>query len=126
MSKRLQKNLERSARKQEELEADAGVKVLMRFSENKIYNDLNKPIFYKGEVYELEGKAWIERWLKRGGEIVEKADGKVQDGAQPESESKDGLAAPLGEPPVVEKKEEGTGAEYMKDAKSLNNEEDKE
>jgi len=46
-------------------------KVKMKFSEHKYYNDLNNPIFDAGKVYELEGAAWIQRWLKRGGEIVE-------------------------------------------------------
>lgn len=44
--------------------------VLMRFSENKFYNDLSKPEFEAGKVYRLKGADWIQRWLKRGGEIV--------------------------------------------------------
>ena len=46
-------------------------KVKMIFNENKFYNDLDNPIFEKGIVYELEGADWIQRWLRRGGEIVE-------------------------------------------------------
>ena len=46
-------------------------KVKMVFSEHKFYNDLNTPIFEAGKVYELEGAGWIQRWLKRGGNIVE-------------------------------------------------------
>lgn len=46
-------------------------KVKMRFKEHKYYNDLDKPHFEAGKVYELEGAGWIQRWLKRGGEIVE-------------------------------------------------------
>lgn len=49
----------------------APVKVKMKFNEDKFYNDLNHPIFFKGEVYEVEGVEWIQRWLKRGGVIVE-------------------------------------------------------
>jgi hypothetical protein len=45
--------------------------VKMRFSENKYYNDLDNPIFLKGQVYEIVGADMINRWLKRGGEIVE-------------------------------------------------------
>ncbi len=46
-------------------------KVKMKFSEFKYYNDLSVPMFEPGKVYEIEGEAWIQRWLKRGGEIVE-------------------------------------------------------
>lgn len=59
--------------------------VLMKFTEHKYYNDLSTPLFYAGKVYELEGADWIQRWLKRGGEIIEgdvvvaKADKKVED-----------------------------------------------
>lgn len=45
--------------------------VLMKFSEHKYYTDQDTPIFYAGKTYKLEGAAWIERWLKRGGTIVE-------------------------------------------------------
>lgn len=46
-------------------------KVKMKFKEHMYYNDLNNPMFNAGEIYELEGADWIQRWLKRGGEIVE-------------------------------------------------------
>ena len=46
-------------------------KVIMIFSENKFYNDLENPIFFANTSYELEGADWIQRWLKRGGKIVE-------------------------------------------------------
>lgn len=46
-------------------------KVKMVFKEHKYYRDPNKPIFYAGKTYELEGSDWIQRWLKRGGKIVE-------------------------------------------------------
>lgn len=48
----------------------APTKVKMKFSKHQYYNDLNTPLFYQGEVYELEGADWIQRWIKRGGEIV--------------------------------------------------------
>lgn len=48
-------------------------KVKMKFKEDKFYNDRHTPIFKAGEVYELEGEAWIQRWIKRGGEIVKDA-----------------------------------------------------
>lgn len=47
------------------------VKVKMIFSQDKFYNDLNNPIFLKGKVYELEGADWIQRWEKRGGQIID-------------------------------------------------------
>lgn len=46
-------------------------KVRMRFKENKFYNDLTKPHFLAGKIYTVEGQDMIDRWLKRGGEIVE-------------------------------------------------------
>lgn len=46
-------------------------KVKMKFKEHKYYNDLDSPIFEAGKVYEIEGSEWIQRWLKRGGEIVD-------------------------------------------------------
>ncbi len=46
-------------------------KVKMTFSESKFYNDLSNPIYGPGKVYELEGEDWIQRWIKRGGTIVE-------------------------------------------------------
>lgn len=55
----------------EETQSLSPGKVKMKFSEHKYYNDLNEPIFRAGEVYELEGAEWIQRWLKRGGVIVE-------------------------------------------------------
>ena len=44
--------------------------VQMKFSEDKFYNDLTKPYFEKGKIYKVEGGDQIQRWLKRGGEIV--------------------------------------------------------
>lgn len=48
-------------------------KVKMKFKEDKFYKDRHTPVFVAGRVYELEGAAWIQRWLIRGGEIVEDA-----------------------------------------------------
>lgn len=50
-------------------------KVKMIFTENKFYNDLKNPIFEANKVYELEGADWIQRWLKRGGAIVDENTG---------------------------------------------------
>lgn len=69
MSKKVQKRLEREAKKQAEDRAP-GKKVLMRFGASQFYNDQNIPIFNGGQIYVLEGASWIERWMKRGGEIV--------------------------------------------------------
>ena len=46
-------------------------KVKMIFSEEKFYNDLTKPHFEKGKIYDVVGADQIQRWLKRGGKIVE-------------------------------------------------------
>lgn len=67
MSEKKKKKLEQQ---QAAAQDSAKQKVLMRFKEHKYYNDLNNPIFDAGKVYELSGAAWIERWIKRGGEIV--------------------------------------------------------
>lgn len=129
MSKKAQKNLEKSARIQAAKEADSKEKVCMTFSEPKFYTDLSKPIFEAGKVYELEGADWIQRWIKRGGVIVEK-DSKAISGAKPESESVGGLMSPVGadlSPPVKEETPpapEKESDEYMASAKSLNGEEE--
>lgn len=65
------KNKKRVKRPISTTENLAPEKVKMKFSEHKYYNDLDKPLFEAGKVYELEGAGWIQRWLKRGGEIVE-------------------------------------------------------
>lgn len=52
------------------VKVDAEQEVKMKFSENKFYNDLKTPIYNKGEVYTVKGADMIQRWLKRGGEIV--------------------------------------------------------
>lgn len=46
-------------------------RVKMKFAQHMYYNDLDKPIFEAGVVYELEGAEWIQRWIKRGGEVLE-------------------------------------------------------
>lgn len=66
-----EKKMKKVEKKKAAVEADMSQKVKMKFSEDKFYNDLNKPMFLAGEIYELEGAGWIQRWLKRGGEIVE-------------------------------------------------------
>lgn len=53
----------------EKVKSDA-MKVKMTFSENKFYNDLENPIYLAGKEYEIVGGDMIERWLKRGGTIV--------------------------------------------------------
>ncbi len=42
----------------------------MKFPKDMYYNDLSKPLYLKGEIYEVEDKN-VQRWLNRGGEIVE-------------------------------------------------------
>lgn len=94
MAKNEQRKLERSAQRQAEAEADLSNKVLMRFSENKYYNDKEKPIFEKGKVYALEGAGWIQRWIKRGGEVVKEDDASgvdVLSGDAPKADIKNGI-----------------------------------
>ena len=55
---------------------EASKTVAMKFSKNMFYTDLDNPIFFSGVVYELEGEEWIQRWLKRGGEIVDEKPAK--------------------------------------------------
>lgn len=50
---------------------DAGQVVKMRFSEDKFYNDLSVAHFEKGKIYDIHGADQIQRWVKRGGEIVQ-------------------------------------------------------
>lgn len=66
-NKKNQKIQEREIKKQE----DAKQKVVMVFKEDKFYNDLSVPHFKAGEKYVIEGADQIQRWLKRGGDIVE-------------------------------------------------------
>lgn len=67
----MSKNKNKNPHKVNVVETLAPNKVKMRFKEHKYYNDLHTPMFEQGKVYELEGAEWIQRWLKRGGEIVE-------------------------------------------------------
>ncbi len=75
MARKDQDKLDKSAQMQASKEMPK--KVLMRFSTNQFYNNQDVPIFEANKVYPLEGQDWINRWLKRGGEIVENHKGKV-------------------------------------------------
>lgn len=44
--------------------------VVMKFKDNKFYNDQEKPLYEAGKEYRIQGADMIQRWLKRGGEIV--------------------------------------------------------
>jgi hypothetical protein len=57
--------------KKQEIEASKEQVVKMRFKENKFYNNPNEIHFEKDKIYEIKGAGLIQRWLKRGGEIVE-------------------------------------------------------
>jgi len=75
--------------------------VKMRFKENKFYNDLDVPLYIAGEVYVIKGADMIQRWLKRGGEIVE---GDLE---FPETEANPSDVVPVGEQtPEVAKTEQ--------------------
>ena len=65
-----EKKLKKAATKVIEKAKDLSQSVKMKFSEDKFYNDPNVPMFQAGKVYDMEGGDWIQRWLKRGGEIV--------------------------------------------------------
>lgn len=47
--------------------------VLMTFAENKFYNDPNEPLYMAGVVYDVPVNM-ADRWLKRGGTILENSD----------------------------------------------------
>lgn len=104
MSKKHKDRLEKSAKKQDAQEVENG-KVLMRFKNHQYYNDLGNPIFLAGEIYELEGAGWIQRWVKRGGEIIskEEATKKYIPSSQPESIDPSGLNSPRVEAPQAPK-----------------------
>ena len=58
-------------KKIEEKEKSDLVSVEMKFPEDMYYNDLSRPIYRAGEVYTIVGLDMVQRWLKRGGIIVE-------------------------------------------------------
>lgn len=85
------------------------VKVKMRFTEEKYYNDPNTPHFEKGKIYEVQGQDIINRWLKRGGEIVtdEMLKKEAQDAAKAKVEApKKSEEAPVNPVEGSEKKDE--------------------
>lgn len=47
------------------------MEVKMKFTKEMFYNDMTKPEFEPNKIYTLKGAGWIQRWLKRGGIIVE-------------------------------------------------------
>lgn len=108
-NKKLKKKLENAAKAQSEREAGSDQKVLMRFSEHKYYNDLGKPIFEAGKIYELEGANWIRRWLNRGGIIVDSADKVAEPEPQNPIKTVEDLAPPSAE---ADSEEESGEAEH--------------
>ena len=50
------------------------------FEEDQFYNDPKTPLFKAGVEYEISNEGnrpgWIQRWLKRGGKIIETAPGE--------------------------------------------------
>ena len=65
------KKLKKALAVKEKSEQDSVQVVKMRFKEDKFYKDQDVAHFEKGKVYEVKGADQIQRWLKRGGEIVE-------------------------------------------------------
>ncbi len=71
----------------------------MRFFEDKYGNDFDKPFYEKGKVYDVP-KENVERWLKRGGVLVEEEEAKAKAKAK-EAKEKPVAAKPVVEKPVV-------------------------
>ena len=71
MSKNQNKKLAKLQQVQAKKDQDSEQVVKMKFKEDKFYNDQTVPYYEKGKVYEVRGADMIQRWLKRGGEIVE-------------------------------------------------------
>ena len=67
MSKKYQEQKAKEAAKAQELARKPKVK--MRFKEDKYYNDVHNPLYRAGEIVEVEARM-VDRWLKRGGEII--------------------------------------------------------
>lgn len=114
MSKKEKRKLEKSASLQASQES-AGEKCLMRFKEHKFYNDLANPIFVANKIYELGGRDWITRWVKRGGEIVESGEAEVSSSmpapeADPDKKAEDAkLLAAEEESPVSQDEQDDFG-----------------
>ena len=72
MSKKNKNNKKNKIKEQKEKEAKQSA--LMLFHQDGYYNDLTKPLYLKGNTYEIFGRDMINRWLKRGAEIVDKGD----------------------------------------------------
>ena len=66
-----QKKIEKEMAKAKVQKENSSQKVKMKFNEDKFYNDFTKPEYEKNKVYTIEGADKIQRWLKRGGVIVE-------------------------------------------------------
>lgn len=47
--------------------------VRMRFKVDMFYNDLEKPLYLKNQIYNIPERM-IQRWLNRGGELVDSKD----------------------------------------------------
>lgn len=71
MSKHKERNAAKKAVIAKQKEVDDQQSVKMKFKEDKFYNDLNVPLYEKDKVYEIKGADMIQRWVRRGGEIVE-------------------------------------------------------
>lgn len=113
MARKDQDKLNKSA--QQQFAEETPDEVFMRFSTNQHYNDQNNPIFEAGKIYPMKGRDWIHRWLKRGGEIVEKPQGK------PEKPSSLPQSGNMGDGTVNMQSQAGAGQEIV-DTKKGNEE----
>lgn len=64
-----QKNQKKQIRIEAREELKKQPKTKMIFTEDKFYNDLNKPLYLANTEYEIEPQM-VDRWLRRGGKIV--------------------------------------------------------
>jgi len=76
---------------------------LVKFNENKKYNDI---VYKKGLVYELKGQDYINRWIRRGCEVLKEHNGSVY------SDPRDGEVRDL-TPPLLKEIEKKVAKEEI-------------
>lgn len=57
---------------------------LMKFSRNMFYESQDVPLYYADKVYEIEDKM-VDRWLKRGGVVVDQKGRQTEVGVKSET-----------------------------------------
>lgn len=56
--------------------------VKMVFGENKFYHDMYNPLYLAGKVYDIESHM-VDRWLRRGGIIVDEVSNHKAENKEP-------------------------------------------